>query len=739
MVRETHRVFTDDKRGDGISRYPVIGIMDKVRVTRKGRINSDNWEGNTMKKFTIFFAAMLLLFCVSGQAVAYFSSGDLIQVVYKSGGTGNEVLTDLGDASSWINSGNVPSSTFTTGIDTASLSTMFPGASWSDLNVAYFIMSGYDFWTSGPADGQTNNAGQQGSTRGAMNSVLQLAATYGTSQVSQESATSGANTYWNRLDQNGVSVGRFGVFVNTGLGEANLEDLASGGSAELYLYYYPTATDGDAGSGLQVAKLTIFADGHTAVAPVSQDCNLSLTTSISPSGSGTITRDPDKTTYCPDEQVTLAANPGTGYDFSSWSGVDSSNGASATVTMNGNKTVTANFTQTTEECTLTLTTSISPSGSGTITKNPDKATYCASEQVQLTANPATGYDFGSWAGVDSSNGASASVTMNSDKTVTANFTQTCDLSLTININPAGGGTVTRDLEKTGYCPGDQVNLHANPLTGYAFSSWNGADSSNGADALVTMDGNKTVTANFSQLVTDGPDLTGSWASCVQQCKGSKCKLNGKFQVQNSGNESAASSSVKFYLSYDNIFSTDDSPLKEIKIGSLKPGKSKNIKFNYSLASNLSATDKYIIAVIDPDNKVSETLENNNSIATDQIPRANLTGAWAALIQTCKSSKKGVTCSLNGRLGVQNNGNQNATSSVKFYLSDNSAYESGDALLKQMSIGTLKPGQSKYIPLKTRLSTGISATGKYVIAIIDQDNAVAETNEGDNMIISEPVQ
>ena len=63
----------------------------------------------------------------------------------------------------------------------------------------------------------------------------------------------------------GTSVGGFGTFIDNGLGEANLAALDSGGSVDLYLYYYPTATDGNAGSGLQVAKLTTSADGHVAV------------------------------------------------------------------------------------------------------------------------------------------------------------------------------------------------------------------------------------------------------------------------------------------------------------------------------------------------------------------------------------------------------------------------------------------------------------------------------------------
>ena len=50
-----------------------------------------------MKKIMIILAAAVLLFGFSGQAMANFADGDLIQVIYQTGvTTGNEYITDLG-------------------------------------------------------------------------------------------------------------------------------------------------------------------------------------------------------------------------------------------------------------------------------------------------------------------------------------------------------------------------------------------------------------------------------------------------------------------------------------------------------------------------------------------------------------------------------------------------------------------------------------------------------------------
>jgi len=73
----------------------------------------------------------------------------------------------------------------------------------------------------------------------------------------------------------------------------------------------------------------------------------------------------------------------------------------------------------------------------------------------------------------------------------------CTYTLSVNVNPSGSGTVTKNPEKNAYCPGDQVTLNANSNSGYPFSSWRGVDSSNGATAHVTINGNRTSTAFFT--------------------------------------------------------------------------------------------------------------------------------------------------------------------------------------------------------------------------------------------------
>ena len=83
--------------------------------------------------------------------------------------------------------------------------------------------------------------------------------------------------------------------------------------------------------------------------------------------------------------------------------------------MDGNKSVSANFTINT----YSLTTSVT--GSGAISKNPDAVSYAHGSTVTLTANPAAGHRFANWGGACSGNSPTCTVTMDGNKSVTADM------------------------------------------------------------------------------------------------------------------------------------------------------------------------------------------------------------------------------------------------------------------------------------------------------------------------------
>ena len=141
-------------------------------------------------------------------------------------------------------------------------------------------------------------------------------------------------------------------------------------------------------------------------------------------------------------------------------------------------------------------------GNGTTTPAAGVHTYAEGNVVNITATPNVGYVFDSWTGdVADPNSASTTITVDADKTVTANFTaQTYDLTMAVDVS--GGGTTTPAAGGPYvYGAGAVVDITATADSGYMFDYWTGdvADP-NSASTTVTMDGDKTVTATFSEYV-----------------------------------------------------------------------------------------------------------------------------------------------------------------------------------------------------------------------------------------------
>jgi uncharacterized repeat protein (TIGR02543 family) len=248
----------------------------------------------------------------------------------------------------------------------------------------------------------------------------------------------------------------------------------------------------------------------TAVFTQQQVQQYTLTTSVSPQGAGTVSLNPAGGSYTAGTQVTLTATPSSGYVFSNWTGDLTGTTNPATITMNSNKTVVANFSGSgSGGTTYSLSVSVSPQGAGTVSLNPAGGVYTAGTQVTLTATANSGYVFSSWSGDLSGTTNPATITMDSNKTVTAVFTQQQQqqYTLTTSVSPTGAGTVSLNPAGGSYTAGTQVTLTATPNSGYVFSNWTGDLTGTTNPVTITMNSNKTVTAVFTQQQVQQYTLT----------------------------------------------------------------------------------------------------------------------------------------------------------------------------------------------------------------------------------------
>ena len=119
---------------------------------------------------------------------------------------------------------------------------------------------------------------------------------------------------------------------------------------------------------------------------------------------------------------------------------------------------------------------------------------------------------------------------------------------------------------------------------------------------------------------------------------------------------------------------------------------------------------------------------------------DLTGQWTSLTESCRTAAGKVRCKLQGALNIQNQGDQKAPAfTLRLYLSQDGVLDKDDVFLKKLNVGSLKVGASKVIKWTHNLPVNDQATGKHVIAVIDEDMLIAESNENNNEIPSGPIQ
>ena len=158
-----------------------------------------------------------------------------------------------------------------------------------------------------------------------------------------------------------------------------------------------------------------------------------VTLTVNVTGSGSVSQAPEPP-YLYGTSVELTAVPLAGWHFVRWTGDLTGSVNPETITLNGNKTVTAVF----EQDAVTLTVNVT--GSGSVSQDPEPP-YLYGASVELTAVPLAGWHFVRWTGDLTGSVNPETITLNGNKTVTAVFEQD---AVTLTITPPTGGTITAD-------------------------------------------------------------------------------------------------------------------------------------------------------------------------------------------------------------------------------------------------------------------------------------------------------
>jgi len=224
-------------------------------------MNTRNQEKKRMKKIMMLILAMMFVFGVTGQAMASFTTGELVEVLYSSAGT--EYAVDLGSAATLAAAVSAPGSQVDLGNSGAS---GLP-ANVTGYTVAYFAMTplpGTTAWFSGGATAPVTNSSsypttQVGNVDGYYKNHSSAALTSSTGYTIYTSSQSTALTtsYAKALDAGVANSGYLNHFYSSGSADATV------GSTYTDQFLYSLASK--SASPVEVADIRTYANGDTVL------------------------------------------------------------------------------------------------------------------------------------------------------------------------------------------------------------------------------------------------------------------------------------------------------------------------------------------------------------------------------------------------------------------------------------------------------------------------------------------
>ena len=263
-----------------------------------------------------------------------------------------------------------------------------------------------------------------------------------------------------------------------------------------------------------------------------ESCYCTITATAEPLEGGSVAGDG---VHIVGTTCTLVATPNTGYGFLNWTknGTVVSTNAIYSFTATETADYVAHFAVLPN---YTIAVSANPSSGGTVTGS---GTFTQGQSCTVTATTHSGYLFTNWTenGTVVSTNANYTFTVNSDRSLVANFSMIPSYTITVSADPNNGGTV---LGGGTYLEGAICALTASPNTGYIFVNWtkNGAVVSSNPSYSFTVTGNATYVAHFivqtnNYTITASPDPTvgGSVTGAGNYEQGTVCTLTA---VSNTG-------------------------------------------------------------------------------------------------------------------------------------------------------------------------------------------------------------
>jgi uncharacterized repeat protein (TIGR02543 family) len=229
---------------------------------------------------------------------------------------------------------------------------------------------------------------------------------------------------------------------------------------------------------------------------------------IAVTGSGSVAPDPAGGTYHADPHgyigrntvVAVTASPDPGWVFDHWEGDLAGRANPETIVIDAYRYVTAVFVPLPAN---RRSLSVGIDGRGVVRLDPPGGVYYAGTPVRLTALPDSEWVFEQWGGDLAGTAASATLTMDVNRSVSAKYvevpgprftlTAETDRGTVVGFWPPATLTHAGSTVSAPYKPGTWVTVTATVRPGYTFVAWGGDLSGTQNPQTLLMDGDKRIT------------------------------------------------------------------------------------------------------------------------------------------------------------------------------------------------------------------------------------------------------
>ncbi|HEU5321354.1 MAG TPA: CARDB domain-containing protein, partial [Methylomirabilota bacterium] len=245
-----------------------------------------------------------------------------------------------------------------------------------------------------------------------------------------------------------------------------------------------------------------------------------------------------------------------------------------------------------------------------------------------------------------------------------------------------------------------------------------------ADGVVgeTQEGNNT----FSRSVQLGPDLVIAGLTAPPSA-GAGTPLTVTDTTLNTGGGPATATTTSFYLSANTTVDAGDTLLGSRSIPALAAGASHTGSVTVTVPAGTAPGTYFLLAQADAGQAVAETSETNNVASrTLQVgPDLMVTSLTLPATAVAGAPLTVTDTALNAGAGAA------GATTTRYYFSTNPVLDGADVELGSRAVPALAAGAAHTGSATVTIPAGTAAGTYYVVARVDADGVVAETQEGNN--------